>query len=269
MSADISLLQLWIAATKRDAESKLHPNWTKKVRLLRLDGIRVGTDSRSLKLLKKWHFVSLHGSLTHRRHVTVLIFECATEGIMIRFIPLFVAACFVCPAAAAERLEPVRLHAGPNAIPNIAGDGAAGTVTLNWRDNGNAWGYDVFTVTVRGQIATLEGRDQITDQPHTGEDMIRSVRFARGVHNGRSTLFALIASRQIVDSVPEPATTTVKVYALMRNNDAAGTPYQFKSVRSLTASRSYCNADMALKTELGFPLARSYSGPLTVDGCPR
>lgn len=188
---------------------------------------------------------------------------------MIRFIPLFIAACFVSSAVAAAQLDPVRLHAGANAIPNIAGDGAAGTITLNWRDNGNAWGYDVFTVTVRGQIAALEGKDQITDQPHTGEDMIRSVRFARGAHNGRSTLFVLIANRQIVNSVPEPAKTTVKVYALMRNDDAAGTPYEFRPVRSLTASRSYCNADMALKTELGFPLARTYSGPMTVDGCPR
>lgn len=128
------------------------------------------------------------------------------------------------PLQASERLGPLRLRAGANAIPNIAGDGAAGTITLNWRDNGNAWGYDVSTVTVRGQIATLEGRDQITDQPHTGEDMIRSVRFARGTHNGRSTLPVLIASRQIVDSVPEPATTTVEVYALMRNDNAAGTP---------------------------------------------
>lgn len=173
------------------------------------------------------------------------------------------------PLQASERLEPVRLHNGANAIPNIAGDGAAGTITLNWRDNGNAWGYDAFTVTVRSQIATIEGRDQITDQPHTGEDMIRSVRFARGKSEGRSTLFVLVANRDIVDSAPAPAKTTIKVYALARNHDAAGAQYEFRPIRSMTASRSYCNADMALKTELGFSLAHSYNGPMTVDGCPR
>lgn len=173
------------------------------------------------------------------------------------------------PAISKPSLTPIRLHAGVNRIPNIAGDGAPGSISLRWRENGNAWGYDIFTVFAGGSIVTLDGHDEIADQPHTGDDMVTSVRFARGDLLGKPTLFALIAERNIVDSVPDPAETTIRIYALERNDDGLGTPYEFRQVRRKIAARRYCNADMALQTELGFPIARSYSGPRTVDGCQR
>ncbi len=170
-------------------------------------------------------------------------------------------------ALASTPFLPVRLHKGVNQISNIAGDGKTGTITLDWRDNGNAWGYDIYTVAVGGSVATVDGRDRFTDSPHTGEDVITSVRFARRVLNGRSTLHALVSTREIVSSVPAPAATSIKIYALVRNDEGTGTPYEFKLVRQFRAKLQYCNADMALQTELGFPVARTYSGVRSANGC--
>jgi hypothetical protein len=163
---------------------------------------------------------------------------------------------------------PLRLHAGTNPIPNIAGDGKAGSITLNWRENGNAWGYDIFTVAAGGSVATVEDeKDRFTDQPHTGEDVITSVRFARGSYQGKQTTYALVAERHIVTSVPDPAKTTIKIYALVRNDGPLGTPYNFEKINEYYTTRQYCNAEMALKTELGLPLPRSYQGLATIDSC--
>lgn len=187
---------------------------------------------------------------------------------IIRGILTFVAAAIAWPILAAPALQPIRLHAGANAVPNIAGDGRQGRITLEWRENGNAWSYDIFTVSVGGSIATIEGKDQISDSPHTGEDMIRSVRFARGMRNGQPTTFLLIADRLVTGPIPDPAKTDIRIYALARNRDGIGTPYEFQPVQRLRTVRFYCHADMALKTELGFPLAGSYAGAKTVSGCP-
>ena len=172
---------------------------------------------------------------------------------------------------AAPSLTPVRLQSGVNPISNIAGDGKSGSISLGWRDNGNAWGYNIFTVMVGNNIVTheVDGKDfdQFRDSPHTGDDMITSVRFARGVFRGRKTLMALVANRDFQTSIPDPAIATITIYALIANNEGVGTPYQFTRIANRVTKRSYCNADMALKTELGFPLNGSYSGPKTADGC--
>jgi hypothetical protein len=142
-------------------------------------------------------------------------------------------------------------------------------VSLDWRENGNAWGYSIFMVRAGHSIATVGDADRLTDRLHTGEDAITTVRFARGPYRGRTTTFALVADREIVESVPEPARTTIRVYALVRNEGPLGTPYQFVLVNELRPQRRYCSADMALKMEIGFPLRANYNGPGTPDGCIR
>ena len=180
------------------------------------------------------------------------------------------AACIALPASAGPSdwpaLTPIRLHAGLNKVPDIAGDGKPGSISLDWFDNGNAWSYDIFTVKVNGAVATVNGKNRFTDSPHTGEDVIASVRFARGTHRGRTTTFALVSHRKIVESVPEPAVTKITLYALEKNA-GAGARYVFAKVGSMTPERKYCHADMALKTELGFPLTNSYDGLPSIDGC--
>jgi hypothetical protein len=168
-----------------------------------------------------------------------------------------------------SNLSPIPLHGGNNPIPNIAGDGVSGSISLDWRANGNAWGYSIMTVRVGGSVATVDEADRFIDRPHTDEDAITSVRFARARYNGRMTTFAFIADREIVESVPAPARTTIKTYALVRNNDGLGTPYHFVLVNRLQPTRRYCSADMALKSEIGFPLRPSYAGSRSTDGCFR
>ena len=176
-------------------------------------------------------------------------------------------ACAAMPASAETPLTPVRLVSGVNRIPNIAGTGEPGTITLSWRENGNAWGYDIFSVSVHGSIVTIDGGDSVSDRPHVGEDMIRSVRFARGSFRGRSTIFALIADRDLPQTPYDPARTTIEQFALVRNDVGIGTPFEFVRVRRFVAAPLYCNADMALRSEIGLPLARSYSGKLSPTGC--
>lgn len=170
-------------------------------------------------------------------------------------------------AAPVQDLTPIRLKPGLNPVADMAGDGQGGSISLDWRENGNAWGYDIFMVRVGGSVATIGGKDFITDQPHTGEDSIRAVRFARGRHAGKRTTLALVADRSVGDAVPDPAATTITVYALVANKDGIGTPYQFIKVEARQAKRRYCNADMALAGELGLPLPLGYDGVRSVDGC--
>ena len=165
------------------------------------------------------------------------------------------------------QFTPIRLVTGINRIPNITGTGEAGTITLGWRENGNAWGYDIYTVSVHGSVVTIDDKDYLTDTPHTGDDMIRSVRFARGVYGGQQTLFVLVATRSIARSAIDPARTTINIYVLAKNDGGLGTPYEFRAQRTFTASSLYCNADAALLTEVGLPLTRSYSGAYTATGC--
>ena len=171
-------------------------------------------------------------------------------------------------ANAQKIYAPVSLQAGTNEIPDIAGDGKTGSIVLLRRENGNAWSNDIYIVVAEGSVATYDdGKDVFRDQPHTGEDVITSVRFAKSDHLGRYTLFALVANREIVESVPAPAKVSIKTYALIENDEGLGTPYRFELASSSLGSQAYCNADMALKTELGFPLSQNYEGPTSSKGC--
>ncbi|MET3761695.1 hypothetical protein ABIB28_002244 [Sphingomonas sp. UYEF23] len=172
-------------------------------------------------------------------------------------------------ALAISALTPIPLKAGNNPIRNIAGDGVDGSISLEWRDNDNAWGYSIMTVRVGGSIASVDEKDRFVDRPHTDGDAITSARFARARYKGRLTTFAFVADRQIVESVPAPASTIIKSYVLVRNLNGVGTPYQFVQIRRSQPITLYCSADMALKSEIGFPLRPSYSGPKTPDGCYR
>jgi hypothetical protein len=52
-----------------------------------------------------------------------------------------------------------------------------------------------------------------------------------------------------------------------RGKDVGTTEIYFDSVKEWTAKRLYCNAEMALHDEMGFPLSATYKGSMKRGGC--
>jgi hypothetical protein len=170
------------------------------------------------------------------------------------------------------RFVPIELSVGSNPISNVDGKGTDGFVDVYWRGNGNAWGYNLFVTNVGGEIAIHETdngmfADFFQNSPHVEEDFVRSVRFATAPHRGVKTLHVLVANRLFKNSVPEPAKTIISVYALVETDGSVGTTFQFEKRYDFNPTRLYCNADMALKTELNIALPKGYSGSTSSDGC--
>ena len=197
-----------------------------------------------------------------------------------------VAAIFtkcVAPAQGETRPEPstvritelqaIPLQFGPNRIGQFAPDGRDADIQLTWRDQGGGRGQDVFFVTMPSKDNTgWRGVDMlqsspasvasggISDEPHRGDDMFRSLRFARGKVNGQNATLLLIADR--VDEESAPSATTYEVYHLVQEDGRDG----FARIVRQVLPDPYCNADMALTVASGLPLRSSYRGPRTVDG---
>ncbi|HMI19010.1 MAG TPA: hypothetical protein VK533_05650 [Sphingomonas sp.] len=173
----------------------------------------------------------------------------------------------------------IALHTGVNRVPDFASDGREALVVVGWRGNGNAHGYSLFTILMQNgeqprdwNIVGVDHKarfeDTVSDDPHTGEDIVSSVRFVRAYFKQRRQSLIVVATRHWKDSIPEPANTTIDVYALARSQGDIGETADFFSRVLTTQSRlKYCNADMALKQEAGLPLPPDYAGSKTSTGC--
>src|SRR6185295_4007356 len=72
------------------------------------------------------------------------------------FAPIVLAAAVASASAQAPvdlktrlaDLKPIEIKPGLTRIPNAEGDGRDAQVFSAWRDNGNAWGYHIFIVTM-------------------------------------------------------------------------------------------------------------------------
>ena len=172
-------------------------------------------------------------------------------------------------------ISPIPIRQGTNEIPDLSQDGRAGMITLGWRDNGNAHGYDVFLVMMETAPGNRDWNvilgpwgDLVTDYPHFGEDTVRSVRFVRARLDGIPLTALIIADRDILDGYPSPAKTKIEVYRIADGSDEVGTTHDyFEEVGSFTANRLYCNAEMAMQTELGIPVRVTYEGRNNEAGC--
>lgn len=191
------------------------------------------------------------------------------------------------PASGAKQrlsdLVPIPLQSGVNRIPAFAPDGREGLVVLGWRDNGNAHGYDLALVLLQAgrggpwNVVRVEGRDGdrsdrwsdgVTSAPHTGDDAVRTFRFARGRVDGEPATLLLVAARDQEGAIPDPSRVTFDVYRLEHAPDVGTTPDHFTPFLRDRPPGLYCNADMALSRRFGLPLRASYAGPKTADGCP-
>lgn len=180
-------------------------------------------------------------------------------------------------------LVPIPLKSGPNTIERFAPDGRTAIVTLGWRENGNAHAYDLYLVLMPGRGGagwnvvgfdnlTASGggfEDTIRDAPHTGEDVVRSVRFVRGRVDGEPATFAFVANRDIdpEEGIPGPAFVDFTVYRLVPGESSGTTADMFQPVETLRSTTRFCHAEKALLRQFGIPLTKGYAGPDTADGC--
>jgi hypothetical protein len=189
------------------------------------------------------------------------------------------------PAAGVTNIQVIPMHPGVNIIPKFVPDGRDAEILQAWRDNGNAHGYTTFVVMIP-QKAKYESawnivgvadsgpqwsfKDAVYDTPHTGEDYVRSVRFARGLVDGKAASLLIIAERDPpnVQPIPDPAPTKISIYKMIASDEGVGTtPYYFTLVRETTSKALYCNSELALNKELGLPLPADYDGPNRTNGC--
>lgn len=175
----------------------------------------------------------------------------------------------------------IPLQFGPNHIRRFASDGRDADITLAWQDEGNGRGRDVFLVTMQSIDGTGWRRidllpsdtsasgSLIADDPHRGDDTLRSLRFAWAKVDGQDATLLLVATRQEREYAAASA-TTYEVYRLIQVDGRDG----FAPVERRNLPGAYCNADMALTVASGLPLRTSYRGPrdaeggFTKDGCP-
>ncbi|GBQ06491.1 hypothetical protein [Saccharibacter floricola] len=126
--------------------------------------------------------------------------------------------------------EEIFLTGETTSIPHMTDDGRAGTIFHTWRENGNAWGYHVYMVMADSDktdasisptsLVEIDGKDKLTTHPHTGQDALSSAVFARGTKQGDTTshLYLITAKRPLLESVPDPSPTTVRIYRLIHSS---------------------------------------------------
>lgn len=103
--------------------------------------------------------------------------------------------------------------------------------------------------------------DFIRDYPHTEDDFVRSVRFARGKINGVAATLLIIATRQTGEMpIPAPSNVIFEVYKLQGNNEIGTTRDIFKRVLKWQSGKKHANSDVALQEELGLPGQNNIEG---------
>ncbi len=206
---------------------------------------------------------------------------------MQRRFRLLLAALAIATSAAApapeehriERVAPIPLHPGANTIARLAPDGRDGLIALGWRENGNAYSHSVLLVMLRGRdgrfvVAPVERPDQtasetIADEPHTGEDAVRSVRLARASVDGAPATLLLTATREIdpAQGIAAPSLVVFDVFRLVHDADAVGgSPDAFRPLQRSRSSTRFCSAAVALRSRFGLAAAPGEQTQ-TQDGC--
>jgi hypothetical protein len=170
-------------------------------------------------------------------------------------------------------LVPIPLDRGVNRIEAAAPGGRAIDVVLDWHDDGDGRGHDVFTVTEPGAPDPAKAFT-IVDDLHDGDDALTSVRFARGDVDGQPAILLLTANRALPAAKVVPTATVFAVYRLVPGEPGLGSPPEFQLLERRALEDRFCNADRALSAASGLPLRQSYRGPrdaegrFTANGCP-
>ncbi|HLO78647.1 MAG TPA: hypothetical protein VK196_19500 [Magnetospirillum sp.] len=181
------------------------------------------------------------------------------------------------PAKITE-IVPIILKNATTSVDNFAPDQHRGMIVRAWRDTGNAHGYYRYMVMVEGggdrkpwHLATIDTHDQkrgergpemdtIRDAPHTFEDIVESVKFARAKVNGEPRTLMIVAIRDTgkADSLADKTPVDVEFYQLTIGDEEDGTPpYYFDRIQAVRVKGTYSNADCALAKEVAAVLGPS------------
>lgn len=176
-------------------------------------------------------------------------------------------------------LQAIPTPSAINRIPDFAPDGRDAMIVKAY-DNSSRY----YLVMLQSKYPSLpenswnivlrrnrDGRlvEGITDNPHTGEDYVTSIAFARAKVDGEQSTLLIEANRNIVGPIPDPAIVTYSVYRLERDTGAyAGDIDIFRLITTWDSTRPFCNSELALNSEFGFsiPVPDYLSRP---DGCTR
>jgi hypothetical protein len=165
---------------------------------------------------------------------------------------------------------------GINPVPRFGPSGEGAVIVSAWVDNGNCYGHrriDVMIPAKDGGWNLVDIRDSrlvdgIGEMPHCRYDATESVKFFRGYENGRRVALMAKAARSPEEGEPNPAETAITIYSMRyRGKDVGTTEIYFQPVKDWPAKLLYCNAEMALRDEMGFPLSANYKGSMKRGGC--
>src|SRR5689334_13442331 len=140
------------------------------------------------------------------------------------------------PADPHKRLtdvKPIDIKQGLTRIKNAEGDGRDAQVFYAWRNDVSACGFGVYTVTMPTKITPdktpwnivgieTDNHDldvEITNQPHTRDDDLKVVRFARGKLDGVADTFLITATRDPDGPVADATSTAIRIYSLGNHED--------------------------------------------------
>ena len=193
------------------------------------------------------------------------------------------------PAAAQSSVTALRqipLHSGVNAVRALSPDGRGGLIVvatphvevadqshtdyfvlLQAAKRGEGWEV-VRTVGLRRPDGSTDDApaDLVSDYPHTGEDQVVSVRFARGRVDGAPATLMIRAQRDAALPIPDPSPVTVDVFRLTVSRDFGEALFQ--RVSRTRSKACFDNADAALKVLLGLPTPAGFEGPAAAKPCP-
>ncbi len=179
-------------------------------------------------------------------------------------------------------MSAIILKEGINEIKNFSPNGEDGIILKAWRDNGNAHGYWLYVVMLPKEkpalgwnIIGIEDNsgsieDSLRDNPHTGEDYIKTVLFANGLLDGARGTFLIIAERDLThaENLGAPAETIITTYKLVPQEIPVGqTPYIFKKIHEQRTKALFCNSNLALSKTLNLSFSLGEISNKN-DGCP-
>lgn len=159
--------------------------------------------------------------------------------------------------------RPVTVH--PTGFPPM-------TVTPFWRENGNAWGYTLYAVSIpeaeepyRTALVDTEDADHngqlldmLQDIPHTGEDALQTIHFASARMDGKPAFLLFISTRDNgTNPAPQLSPAHIRVYQLTAGDGEPGSTLFYFALRTtLRPPVTTCHADIALSAATKIPFAK-------------